>query len=74
MHKTWAGRLAAREGTAEDVGMEAIKGFVVDFVEPAGGLLLQLFGAVLAVALVTSWCLFVLLLTGRLPWFVRKYF
>lgn len=45
-----------------------------DFAVPVGGLLLQLVGLLLAMALVTAWCLFVFTLTGRLPWMVRKYF
>lgn len=30
-------------------------------------------GAVVMLALTLAWCLLVFLLTGRLPWMVRKY-
>ena len=31
-------------------------------------------GLVLFIVVGTAWCLLVFLLTGRLPWMVRKYF
>lgn len=74
MHKARAGRLVACGDADDDGRMEAIKGCVADVAVPVGGLVLQLAGALLAAALVTAWCLLVLVLTGRLPWFVRKYF
>ena len=46
----------------------------MDVLETVGRVLLVLTGLAMAVVLTTAWCLFVFMLTGRLPWMVRKYF
>lgn len=40
----------------------------------AGKALASMAGMVMFAVMVTAWCLLVLLMTGRLPWFARKYF
>ncbi len=66
MHTCCALRVAGVAEPCQHDGM--------DILESLGRFSLFLFGVAVAVALTTAWCLFVFLLTGRLPWMVRKYF
>ncbi len=43
-------------------------------VAPTASFLLTAAAAMVWLSLSVAWCLFVLLLTGRLPWFVRRHF
>lgn len=54
--------------------MDEFKGFVAEVASWMLACLLQVTWVALGMALVMAWCLFVFVLTGRFPWFVRKYF
>lgn len=53
--------------------MEVLKILVWEVAVPLSRYALEAAAAVMAGLLVVAWCLLVLILTGRLPWFVRKY-
>jgi len=53
--------------------MDIIKAMVIEALAPVAAALLRAIGFVVWGALIVSWCLLVLFLSGRFPWFVRKY-
>lgn len=69
-----AGGVAGASIADDDSAMEVIKGCVADVASWTLWSLWYAAGALLAMTLVMAWCLLVFVLTGRLPWFVRKYF
>lgn len=73
MHKRRAGAIAEVTKRAEDAGMDAARTVVVEAVRPLVSTALALFGFGVYALLIVVWCLLVLVLTGRLPWMVRKY-
>ena len=70
-----AGYIAGLGWGVDDGAMEqswAVFGFGLAL--DVGKALASMAGMVMFAVMVTAWCLFVLVLTGRLPWFARKYF
>jgi len=69
-----AGPVAGRGVGVEHADMELAKFVVEEGVMPVASAVLRLSGFVTWLCLVATWCLLVLVFSGRLPWFVRRYF
>jgi hypothetical protein len=54
--------------------MESILDGLAAVLEVVGAVLLKSLGVCIALSLLGAWCMLVFFLTGRFPWFVRKYF
>lgn len=67
LHTVHAQGLTARMESCQRPNMEA-------FVEWTARIVICAVGMAVVGALMLAWCLIVFLLSGRLPWMVRKYF
>lgn len=74
MHKHRASGVAACAMRAEDAVMETARLVVAEVARPLASGTAMVIGYMMCALVLTMWCLLVLLLTGRLPWMVRKYF
>lgn len=54
--------------------METVRLVVGEVARPLASWAAMVIGLTMCGLALTTWCLLVLLLTGRLPWMVRKYF
>lgn len=74
MHKHRASGVAAVPVGAEDAAMETARDVISEVARPLGACAATVIGFSFWLSVVAMWCLLVFLLTGRLPWMVRKYF
>lgn len=54
--------------------MDMVKQFALQAASGAATVTFTTIGVFASLCLLAVWCLLVFLLTGRLPWFVRRYF
>lgn len=54
--------------------METARDVISEVARPLGACAATVIGFSFWLSVVAMWCLLVFLLTGRLPWMVRKYF
>lgn len=68
-----AGGLAGYLRRSDNARMELLKVILREVVGPVGGILIGALSMAAWLVVLATWCLLVLLFTGRLPWMVRKY-
>lgn len=54
--------------------MDMVKQFALQAASVTATATFTMVGVLASLCLLSVWCLLVFLLTGRLPWFVRRYF